>query len=322
MFCILITGGAGFIGSYLCKELVKQGHKVVCIDLSDGSRLEEIRGHKNFTFIQDSLLNHSMLEREMKGVDLIFHMAAIADPMRYVTEPLTTLQLDLKASIDIFEMAATYGTKVAFASTSEVYGRNPKVPWKEDDERVLGSTNINRWSYSTAKAACEHYCYGYGQQRGLKFVIYRFFNIYGPQLDTLGNGRAIPIMLKQFLLNEPVTIHGDGKQTRSFTYIDDSVTAVIDLAFSEKAEGSSFNVGINKETSILELATLMKEISGSKSELVFVPHKKVLGDSYEDIPRRVPDVTKIRDVIGWEAKISLEDGLKKTIEYYKEEFHR
>lgn len=314
---IIVTGGAGFIGSYLCKELIKQGHTIICIDLSNGDRLKEIRSHPKFTFIQDSILNHAMLEREVQQSDLIFHLAAIADPMQYVTEPLTTLQLDLKASIDIFEMAASYGIKVAFASTSEVYGRNPKVPWQEDDERVLGSTKINRWSYSTAKAACEHYCYAYGQQRGLKFIIYRFFNIYGPLLDTLGHGRAIPIMLRQFLLNEPVTIHGDGKQTRSFTYIDDAVTAVAKLAFSGKAEGNVFNVGSNTETSILELATLMKKLASSASELVFVPHREVFGESYEDIPRRVPDITKIRDVIGWEATTPLEEGLTETIDYYK-----
>jgi UDP-glucose 4-epimerase len=316
---IVVTGGAGFIGSYLCKELVNQGHTVVCIDLSDGDRLKEIRSHPKLTFIRDSILNHTMMEREIKQSDLIFHLAAIADPMVYVTEPLTTLQLDLKASIDIFEMAASNGIKVAFASTSEVYGRNPNVPWKEDDERVLGSTRINRWSYSTAKSACEHYCYAYAQQRGLKFVIYRFFNIYGPMLDTLGNGRAIPIMLQQFLSNEPVTIHGDGKQTRSFTYIDDAVTAVADLAFSEKAEGEAFNVGCEVETTIAELATMMKVVANSSSELVFVPHEKVFGKSYEDIPRRVPDVTKIRDVIGWEATISLKEGLARTINYYQAE---
>jgi UDP-glucose 4-epimerase len=319
---ILVTGGAGFLGSYLCKELIGQGHTVVCVDLSDASRLEGIQNHPKFTFIQDSILNHAMLEREMKTADLVFHLAAIADPMRYVTEPLTTLQLDLKASIDIFEMAASHGIKVAFASTSEVYGRNPNVPWKEDDERVLGSTKINRWSYSTAKSACEHYCYAYGQQRGLKFVMYRFFNVYGPMLDTLGNGRAIPIMLQQFLSNKPVTIHGDGKQTRSFTYIDDAVTAVAQLAFSEDAEGEVFNIGSNIETSIGELAAFLKEISGSSSKLVYAPYKEVFGESYEDIPRRVPDVTKIKRVIDWEATTSLKDGLVKTVNYYKEEFQK
>jgi len=317
---IIVTGGDGFIGSYLCKNLLSKNHTVTGIDLSAGGRLKEIRNHPKFTFIQDSILNHVMLEREMSRCDLVFHMAAIADPMRYVLEPLTTLQLDLKASIDVLEIAASYGVKVAFASTSEVYGRNQKVPWREDDDRVLGSTGINRWSYSTAKAACEHYCYAYGQERGLKFVVYRFFNVYGPMLDTLGNGRAIPIMLQQILSNKPVSIHGDGKQTRCFTYIDDAVIAAENLGFCENAEGGAFNIGSDEETSILELANHLKDICGSSSDLVFVPYKKIFGESYEDIERRVPDVTKIRETVGWKATTSLIEGLTRTIDYYRNEF--
>jgi UDP-glucose 4-epimerase len=317
---IVVTGGAGFIGSYLCKELIGKGHTVICIDLSDGEKVEEIRSNPNFLFVRDSILNHKMLEREVQRADLIFHMAAIADPKRYVAEPLTTMNLDLKASIDILEMASFHNVKIAFASTSEIYGRNPNIPWKENDDRLLGATQINRWSYSTSKAACEHYCYAYAQQRGLRFVIYRFFNVYGPRLDSLGQGRAIPIMLRQFLTEKPVTIHGDGQQTRCFTYIDDAVRATIDLAFSDEAEGGPFNIGIDRETSILELATLIKEIGEFSSELVFIPHEEIFGKSYEDIPRRVPDISKIKKTIGWEASTELREGLAETIEWYKKQF--
>ena len=317
---ILVTGGAGFIGSYLCKELLRMGYFVTCIDLSDGSKIEDIRENKNFRFIRDSILNSSMIEREIKRSDYVFHMAAIADPKRYVTEPLNTLNLDLKASIDIMEMSAYYNCKLAFASTSEIYGRNPNIPFKEDDLRVLGPTNVNRWCYSTSKAACEHYCYAYAQQQNLRFVTYRFFNIYGPLLDDLGQGRAMPMMLRNFFMDQPVEIHGDGLQTRCFTYVEDTISAVIDLAFNEKAEGQAFNIGTDVETTILDLAKLIKKIGNFKSDIIFIPHKEIYGDSYEDIQRRVPDVSKIKEYIGWEAKTPLEAGIRKVINYYKKQF--
>jgi UDP-glucose 4-epimerase len=314
---VLVTGGAGFLGSYLCEHLLKKKKSVIALDMADGSKIDHLIGKKNFQFIQGSVLDKDLMEREVAKADLVFHFAAIADPKRYIQEPLTVLEIDLQASLNIFKLAAMNKTKVVFASTSEIYGRNPNVPWKEDDDRVLGSTAINRWCYSTAKAAAEHYLYAYNQQEGLPFATVRFFNAYGPKLDDLGSGRVIPIFLKQFLTNEPITVHGDGSQTRTFVYVEDAAQAVIKVAFSKKAEGQAFNIGSQREYSMLELAQIMKKVGKFKSDIKFISHKKVFGKKYEDIPRRAPNVSKIKDVVNWKATTSLEDGLKKTIEYYR-----
>lgn len=317
MKTILVTGGAGFLGSYLCEKLLKRGHEVVALDMADGAKIEHLIGKKNFHFIQGSVLDKDLMESEVKKADCIFHFAAIADPKRYVQEPLTVLEIDLQASLNIFKFAAANKTKVIFASTSEIYGRNPNVPWKEDANRILGSTHINRWCYSTAKSAAEHYLYAYNQRDGLSFVVVRFFNAYGPRLDDLGSGRVMPIFLKQFLTNEPVTIHGDGTQTRTFVYIDDATEAVMKVAFAKSAEGKAFNIGSDREISMLELAKIMKKIGNFTSNFKFVPHKRVFGSKYEDIPRRVPDVSKIKKIVNWRATTPLEAGLKKTIGYYR-----
>ena len=256
------------------------------------------------------------LHSEIDKSDIVVHLAAIADPKKYVDSPLNVLDIDLRASLNIFSYAAEKKKKIFFASTSEVFGKNMNVPWKEDDDRVLGSSKINRWCYSTAKAACEHYLFAYAQQENLPFVGVRFFNAYGPKLDDLGSGRVIPIFLKHFLSGDPVYIHGDGKQTRTFVYISDVADALYDLTFSKKSEGEIFNIGTEREMSILELAKIMRKVGGFKSEIKFIPHKKVFGKSYEDIPRRVPDVSKIKKYLNWEATTSLEKGLKLTIDYY------
>ena len=314
---VLVTGGAGFLGSYICESLLKMEKSVIALDVSDGSKIEHLIGKKNFQFIQGSILDNDLMEREVSKADIVFHFAAIANPKRYIQEPLTVLEIDLQASLNIFKIAAMHKTKVVFASTSELYGKNSDIPWKEDDERVLGSTAINRWCYSTAKAASEHYLYAYQQQKGLVFVTVRFFNVYGPREDDLGTGRVMPVFLNQFFTNDKITVHGDGRQTRSFAYIDDVTKAILAVSFSEKAEGQAFNIGSENETSVLELAQIMSQVGNFKSEIIFIPHVEVFGPSYEDIPRRCPNASKIKKFVNWETTTSLEDGIKKTIEYYR-----
>lgn len=306
---ILVTGGAGFIGSYLC-EALSRSYKVTALDISDGYKIKHL---KKINFIRGSIEDGKLMKSLIKNTDFIFHLAAIANPKIYVTEPLKVLNIDLKATLNILQLASKYDKKVFFTSTSEVYGKNPQLPWKEDANRVLGSTHINRWCYSSAKSVVEHYLYAYG----FKFVIVRFFNIYGAKEDELGEGRVIPVFLKQFLNNEPVTIAGNGEQTRSFCYIDDTINAIIRLAFLKEAEGQAFNIGTDREISILGLAEKMKKIGNFKSEIQFVPYKELFGMGYEDIIKRVPDVSKIKKMTGWEATTLLEDGLKKTIKHYR-----
>lgn len=315
---VLITGGAGFLGSHLCDKLIAEGKYVIAVDMSRGEKVEHLMGHDRFRFIQGSVLDRELMTRVIDECDIVFHFAAIADPKRYVMEPLTTLEINLRGSLVVLDITARKHIKFVCASTSEIYGKNPSIPWREDSNRVLGPTFINRWCYASAKAAVEHYCYAYGLQEGLRFVIIRPFNVHGPRLDDLGSGRVIPVFLKRFFLNEPILIHGDGKQTRCFAFVDDIIEGINLLAFSEKAEQQAFNLGSTRETSILELAEIMKEVGGFSSPFQFIPYQKAFGESFEDVPRRVPDVTKVKEVVGWEAKTSLEDGLRVTIDYYRQ----
>jgi UDP-glucose 4-epimerase len=315
---IVVTGGAGFIGSFVCEELLKKNMEVVAIDTSSGAKVEHLQGKKKFRFVQGSITDLDLLQQELSDASMVFHLAAIADPKQYVANPLSVLHIDLKASIEIFRLAALYRTKVIFSSTSEIYGTNPRVPWKEDDARVLGPTHINRWCYSSAKAACEHYLYAHQVQDKLPFVIYRFFNVYGPKLDDLGHGRVMTMFLKSFLQGDPIEVHGNGEQTRSFLYVSDAVDAIIRLAFLKKAEGQVFNIGTDREVPILELARLMKKIGKFDSPIRFLSYRKAFGTSYQDIERRSPDVTKLKKYLKWNPKIPLEEGIRRTIEYYRQ----
>jgi UDP-glucose 4-epimerase len=317
MKSFLVTGGAGSIGSYVCEHLIARGHQVTALDNGPSLKVEHLFESGRFKFVQDSVLIKEVVERLVDQADVVIHLAAIADPKRYVNEPLNVLNVNLKGSLGLLDHCSRQGKRFVFASTSEVLGKNPNVPWKEDADRLLGPPSINRWCYSTGKALIEHYCYAYGQQENLPFVIMRFFNVYGPRCDDLGQGRVIPIFLEKFLKGQPVVVHGDGQQTRCFTYIEDTANAVVELALSDKALGLCFNIGSDRETSILELAQTMKTVGGFQNELIHQTHLEVFGKSYEDIPRRIPNVDRIKEVIGWQATTTLEDGLKQTIDFYR-----
>jgi UDP-glucose 4-epimerase len=209
---------------------------------------------------------------------------------------------------------------VVFASTSEVYGRNPRVPFGEDDDRVLGSTRIDRWCYSTSKAAAEHFCFAY-HRLGLPVVIVRYFNVYGPRLDRLDVGRVITIFMGQVLRGEPVTVIGDGSQTRCFTYVDDAIRATIAAGRVPQAVGGVFNIGSDTETSIAELARTMIRVAESPSRIVFVPQASVYGTSYEDVPRRVPSLARMHELLGVRAETGLDKGLEQTIAWFRTNGH-
>ena len=255
---ILVTGGAGSIGSYVCEYLIKRGHHVTALDNGSSRKVEHLFETGRFKFVQESILVKDVVDRLVDQNDIVIHLAAIADPKRYVNEPLNVLNVNLKGSLIILDRCAHQGKKFVFASTSEVLGRNPAIPWNEEADRVLGPPSINRWCYSTGKALIEHYCHAYGQQEDLPFVIMRFFNVYGPRCDDLGQGRVIPIFLEKFLGGQEIIVHGDGAQTRCFTFIEDATEAVVELSLNDKALGQCFNIGSDRETSILELAEAMK----------------------------------------------------------------
>jgi UDP-glucose 4-epimerase len=234
----------------------------------------------------------------------------------YVGDPYQVLNVNINGTQAILKAAYKHNRKVILASTSEVYGRNPQVPFREDDDRVLGSTRVDRWCYSTSKAAAEHFCFAY-HRLGLPVVVLRYFNVYGPRLDKLDVGRVVTIFMGQVLRGEPVTVIGDGSQTRCFTYVDDAIRATVAAGIDPAALGQVFNIGTDREVSILELAETMIRAADSPSRIVFVKQDAVYGDSYEDVPRRVPSLTRMHDILGVRAETSLEEGLRRTIAWFR-----
>lgn len=313
---ILITGGGGFVGSHVAEAELNNGNHVVSIDIAPSSKVSHLLKHKNFTYVQEGILNRELIESLIKNCDIIYHFAAIANVQTYVKNPLQVMNLNIDGLRLILEIALKHDKKVVFSSTSEIYGKNLKVPWSEDDDRVLGPTSKHRWCYSSSKAVGEHICFAY-KELGLRMSICRFFNFYGPRLDFLGKGRVISAFLGQFLNNEPVTVVEPGDQTRSFTYITDGVDGILKTAHLKQAEGLVFNIGTDEEISILELAKTIKRLGKFSSEIIMLPAHKVYGEGYEDIFRRVPDITRAKTLLGWKPKVQLEEGLKITIDYYK-----
>lgn len=314
---VLITGGAGFIGSHLAEAFLERGDEVTCLDIGSRAKVKHLLGHPRFHDVHDSVLDAEMMDGLVARADLIYHLAAVVGVEHYVADPFEVLNVNINGTQIVLRLAHKYGKKVVFSSTSEVYGRNPRVPFREDDDRVLGSTRIDRWCYSTSKAAGEHFCFAY-HKIGLPVVVTRYFNVYGPRLDALDVGRVITIFLGQALRGDPITVVGDGQQTRCFTYISDAIEATVAAGLKPEAEGQIFNVGTMEETTILRLAELIRDLSGSRSEIVFVPQERIYGDSYEDVPRRVPDNTRMRTVLGVSPRVSLEEGLARTIAWFRE----
>lgn len=313
---VLITGGAGFLGSHLADLFVARGDVVTCLDTGSTRKVAHLVGNPQFRYVPDSILNSDMLDALIARADLVYHLAAVVGVEHYVADPYAVLNVNINGTQNVLRIANKYGKKVVFSSTSEVYGRNPRVPWSEDDDRVLGSTRIDRWCYSTSKAAGEHFCFAY-RRLGLPVVIVRYFNVYGPRLDAIDVGRVITIFMGQVLRDEPLTVIGDGRQTRCFTYVSDAIRATAAAGLVPEAEGQIFNIGNARETTILELAETMIAIAGSRSKIVFVPQETVYGQSYEDVPRRVPDCTRMHDILRVKPEVSLHDGLAETIAWFR-----
>jgi len=316
---ILITGGAGFLGSHLTDGFIERGDEVFVLDTGSIAKVRHLLDNPRFHYVHDSVFNPELLDGMTSKVDLIYHLAAVVGVEHYVGDPYETLNVNVNGTQNVLKAAYKYNKRVVFSSTSEVYGRNPKVPWKEDDDRVLGATTVDRWCYSTSKAVGEHFCFAY-HKLGLPVTVVRYFNVYGPRLDKLDVGRLFTIFMGQLLRGADLTVVGDGKQTRSFTYVTDAIAATLQAGLNPQADGHAINIGSDVETTVLEFAELMLELFGaSRSKLKFVSQEEVYGKSYEDIPRRVPDNTKMRTLLGCTPRISLRDGLARTIEWFRSE---
>ena len=313
---VLITGGAGFLGSHLADALLDRGHEVFVLDIGMSRKIRHVLGHERFHFIRDSVFSEATLEGLVRRVDLIYHLAAVVGVEHYVGDPYEVLNVNVNGTHTVLKFAFKHGKRVVFASTSEIYGRNPKVPWREDDDRVLGPTSIDRWCYSTSKAVGEHFCFAFGTL-GLPVTIVRYFNVYGPRLDAIDVGRVITIFLGQALRGKPLTVVGDGAQTRCFTYVSDAIAATVEAGLRPNAIGGVFNIGSNVEISIKTLAERIITLSGSPSDIIFVPQDTIYGHRYEDIPRRVPHIGRMREILGVVPTVSLDEGLQRTIDYFQ-----
>ena len=315
----LVTGAAGFIGSHLCRALLAQGHEVWGLDnLSQGkmTKLEDLRGNPCFHFTIGSISEGERLQELIKEIDVIYHLAAVVGVKHYVEDPVKVIDVNVCYTSRLLELAWQLGKKVVFTSTSETYGKNRAVPFREDADRVYGPSTTDRWCYAISKSAAEHLCLGYARQ-GLPVVIIRYFNVYGPYADGSDYGGVVNRFINQALCGKPLTVHGDGSQTRCFTYIDDIIRGTIEAGRRREAEGKIFNLGHRRETSVLELARQVLLASGLEGEIVFQPYAEFYGPSYEDIPRRMPDLTLAEQILEYTPTVTLEDGLQETVKWYR-----
>ncbi len=316
----LVTGGAGFIGSHLVDRLLDRGDEVVVLDNLSTGRVANIRhrlGHPRFRFVNDSILNPEVVDELVAGSDVVFHLAAAVGVWYIVQNPLAAIRVNVEGTETVLRAAFRHWKKVVLASSSEVYGKSAKAPLREEDDRVLGPTTVSRWSYSSSKAIDEHFAWAYSAQ-GLPVVILRFFNVYGPRIHENGYGTVVARFVRQALAGDDLTVHGDGTQTRCFCYVDDLVTGILLAADRPEAEGQAFNLGNDREVPIRELAELVRELAGSSSRIVLVPYEDYYGQRFEDTPRRVPDLTRARTVLGYRPQVDLEEGLRRTIAWCRE----
>ncbi len=316
---ILVTGGAGYIGSHLADALLADGHQVhVVDDLSTGrmDNIAHLMDRDDFHFVQASILNEVVMERLVRPADLIYHLAAVVGVRHVVAHPLKGIRINVRGTETVLGLASRHRKKALIASSSEIYGKSEEVPLREDADRVLGPTSVDRWSYSAAKALDEHVAYIYSR-RGLPVTIVRYFNSYGPRLDPKGYGSVVAAFMGQALRGEPLTVYADGGQTRSFTYVDDTVRGTVLAATREEGEGEAFNIGIDRETSVLELAQMIRDLTGSSSEIAHVSYEQAFQTPFEETRRRVPDVTKAEEFLGFRATVPLEDGLARTWEWFR-----
>jgi UDP-glucose 4-epimerase len=316
---ILVTGGAGFIGSHLCERLLFDGHTVTVLDSATTGRLSNLSrviDSTHFKAIEGSILDTDVLNPLIKDVDYVFHLAAAVGVFNIVNNPLASLLTNIRGTENVLEAAYASNTPVFLTSSSEVYGKNVSDSLKESDDRILGSPVTLRWSYSEAKAIDESLAYAYYIERQLETRIVRFFNTVGPrQLGAYG--MVVPRFVQAALANEPITIYGDGRQTRCFAHVYDVIDAVIAVAFADNTIGKVINIGNNVEISINGLAQKIIEETGSKSKIINVPYQEAYGEGFEDMERRVPNIELINQLVGWTPKRDLTKIISDISEHMK-----
>lgn len=317
----LVTGGAGFIGSHLVDTLLAAGHTVTVLDdFSTGklANLQHSLEHPHFRLVRGTVLDAPLVERLVAQADAIYHLAAVVGVKYVVEDPLRGMLVNVQGTETVLAAAARYQRKVLVASSSEAYGKSTRVPLCEHEETVLGPTSVPRWSYALSKLLDEQLALAYWRQLGLPTVMVRYFNAYGPRLDPRGYGSVIARFIKQALIGEPLTVYADGQQTRSFTFVADTVRGTMAAMETPAGEGQVFNIGYAQETTVLELARLICTLIGSSSEIKSIPYEQVYGPAFEETRCRRPDPTRAREVLGFSAQVPLVAGLQMTIPWFEE----
>jgi UDP-glucose 4-epimerase len=312
---VLITGGAGFVGSHLAEALLERGDEVYILDdLSTGSidNITHLKSHPRFHYTIDTVANEPVLAEMIDRCDTVVHLAAAVGVKLIVESPVRTIETNVHGTEVVLKIAAKKRKLVLIASTSEVYGKSAKVPFSEDADLVLGPTEKHRWAYACSKMIDEFLALAYWKERKLPVIIVRLFNTVGPR-QTGQYGMVVPTMVKQALAGRPITVFGDGTQSRSFTYVGDVVRAVVALIDEPRAVGQVFNIGNGKEISIAELAERIKAMTNSASPIVKIPYDQAYEAGFEDMPRRVPDISKLRGLIGYEPTVELDEILTRVI---------
>jgi UDP-glucose 4-epimerase len=318
---VLITGGAGFVGSHLCEAFLERGDEVFVLDnLSTGSidNIAHLKGRAGFDYVIDDVENESLLAEHIDRAGVVVHLAAAVGVKLIVEQPVHTIETNVHGTEVVLKIANKKKKLVVIASTSEVYGKSTNVPFSEDADLVLGPSSKHRWAYACSKLIDEFLALAYWKERKLPVIVVRLFNTVGPR-QTGQYGMVIPNFVRQALAGQPITVFGDGTQSRSFTYVGDVVRALVSLIDEPRAVGQVFNIGNGREISINDLAEKIKAMTGSSSEIVRIPYDQAYESGFEDMPRRVPNIAKIQALTGYEPTVELDEILDRVIEYFRQQ---
>ncbi|NBE93720.1 SDR family NAD(P)-dependent oxidoreductase [Nonomuraea sp. KC401] len=313
---IVVTGGCGFIGSHLVERLAAEGHEVIAYDTSSPPPDTPLHNLSSVRYVKDDITHESSLANVIASdVDLVYHLSAVVGVDRYLRQPLDVIDVNVLGTRNVLRRALEAGVRVVVASTSEIYGKNPQVPWSEESDRVLGVTSADRWTYSTSKALAEHMTFALVREQGLRATVVRYFNVYGPRQRP---AYVVSRSIRHVLTGRAPEMYDGGGQTRCFTYVDDAIEGTVRAASSPAAVGECFNIGSHKETTIREVIELVGEAAGFTGRNDHLDTGAAFGAAYQDIERRVPDTAKARAMLGWQCAVPLREGIARTIEWARQ----